>query len=238
MIRSTAPALLAWALVSAGVRGQEAALPGVPTADPPVNKQQIEAALKLTTEAAAKYAFTFQDADSQPARLHSEPILRWSNPQAGEIYGNVFLWTIDDRPAAVGSLFKWFTPHTHMSHEFHSLAEAPLAGTFEGRAVWRTSQPGLAFVSLPGAPPPADSAVQRLLAMKRLAKDFTATKISRDDSKQELRLLTQPIYRYAVLEQQILDGALFVHVQGTDPEVFSRRAASAAPNPGTLPPRA
>jgi hypothetical protein len=56
--------------------------------------------------------------------------------------------------------------------------------------------------------------------MKRFAKDFAATKKERDGSQQELRLLTQPIYRYASPKQQVQDGGLFVLVQGTDPEVF------------------
>jgi len=189
-------------------------------AEAPVNKEQIDAALKLTKAEAEKYTFTLQDESRSSARLLAEPVLRWSNPAVGEIHGNVFLWTIDKRPAAIGSLFKWFTPHTHMSHEFHSLAEQPLVGRYDGRDVWTTSARGLAFSLLPSAPQPAASAAQRLLAMKRLAKDFSATKHQRDGEKQELRLLTQPIHRYAAPEHKVLDGALFVFVQGTDPEVF------------------
>jgi hypothetical protein len=201
--------------------GQEPADPAAPpVSETPVNKEQIEAAHKLTTAEAAKYAFTLQDEPRSSARLLAEPVLRWSNPAVGEVHGNVFLWTVDERPAVVGSLFKWFTPHTHMSHEFHSLAEVPLAGRYDGRDKWTTTAPGLAFAPLPAAPQPAASAAQRLLAMKRLAKDFAATKTERDGNKQELRLLTQPIYRYAAPQHQMLDGALFVLVQGTDPEVF------------------
>jgi len=189
-------------------------------ADVPVNREQIEAALKLTKAEAEKYTFTLQDESRPSAKLLTEPVLRWSNPAVGEIHGNVFLWTVDERPAAIGSLFKWFTPHTHMSHEFHSLAEKPLVGRYDGRDVWTTGAPGLAFTPLPAAPQPAASAPQRLLAMKRLAKDFAATKHQRDGETQELRLLTQPIYRYADADHKVLDGALFVLVQGTDPEVF------------------
>jgi hypothetical protein len=198
------------------VHGQE---PNNPD-ESPVNKEQIEAALKLTKAEAEKYTFTLQDESRSSAKLLAEPVLRWSNPAVGEVHGNVFLWTVAERPAAIGSLFKWFTPYTHMSHEFHSLAEQPLVGRYDSRDVWTTSAPGLAFAPLPSAPQPAASAPQRLLAMKRLAKDFAATKHQRDGEKQELRLLTQPIHRYAAPEQKVLDGALFVFVQGTDPEVF------------------
>src|SRR4051794_24599479 len=78
------------------------------------DKEPIAAALKLTKEAAAKYEFTLEGADNQRPQLVAEPVLRWSNPSAGEIHGNVFLWTSGGRPAVVGSIFKWFSPHTHM----------------------------------------------------------------------------------------------------------------------------
>src|SRR5262245_25197285 len=89
----------------------------------PVNKELIDAALKLTQSEAAKYELTLADEGKSVARLQKDPVLKWSNPSVGEIHGNVFLWTVESRPVAVGSLFKWFTPHTHMSHEFHSLTE-------------------------------------------------------------------------------------------------------------------
>jgi hypothetical protein len=123
-------------------------------------KEQIEAALKLTREAAGKYEIVPEGTGEMTARLRAEPVLRWSNPAVGEIHGNVFLWTNVDktgidgkavdgvrsdragpdgmgsgRPVAVGSLFKWFSPHTHTSHEFHSLAEGPITANYEGRQV-------------------------------------------------------------------------------------------------------
>jgi hypothetical protein len=201
------------AVASAG--GQEAA-PG--PAEPEGNTEQIAAALKLTASEAKKYSFSIGPHGAP--RLREEPLLKWSNPAAGEIHGNVFLWTLGQRPAVVGSLFKWFSPHTHMSHEFHSLAEAPLSGRYDGQEKWTTKAAGVNFSPVPDAPAPAQTAAQRLLQMKRIAKDFAVTKRERDDSRQELRLLPQPIYRYAAADEQIVDGALFVFVQGTDPETF------------------
>jgi hypothetical protein len=197
---------------------QETVIPQAPELTP-VDKQQIEAALKLTTAEAAKYAIHLEGARA-PLTLREESLLRWSNPSVGEVHGNVFLWTVNERPAAIGSLYKWFTPHTHMSHEFHSLSEGPLAAKYEDKEVWRTKAAGVSFAPLPEAPAPASTAAQRLLQMKRFAKDFAATKIERDGTKQELRLLTQPIYRYAAPHENVQDGGLFVLVQGTDPEVF------------------
>ena len=216
--RGPTSAFLIGVLAALPARAQESAIARAPELTP-VDKQQIDTALKLTTAEAAKYSFALTGTDSRP-QLHEESLLRWSNPSVGEIHGNVFLWTVNERPAAIGSLYKWFTPHTHMSHEFHSLSENPLAAKYEGNEVWRTKAAGVSFAALPEAPAPAATAPQRLLQMKRFAKDFAATKIERDGNKQELRLLTQPIYRYAAPAEHVQDGGLFVLVQGTDPEVF------------------
>lgn len=85
-----------------------------------VEKQNSEAAFQMTREAAQEYEFAIRGVD-QPAKFREQPILRWSNPERGQVYVNVFLWTDRGRPVVVGSLFKWFAPFTHMSHEFHSL---------------------------------------------------------------------------------------------------------------------
>jgi hypothetical protein len=69
--------------------------------------------------------------------------------------------------------------------------------------------------------------------MKTLAGQFSARMTDlRENTKgerQELRLLTQPLYRYPAGEGDLLDGALFAIVLGTDPEIFllleARRAS-------------
>ncbi len=214
-VRCCVAALLATLLLAAGLAAQDAA----PEAASASEKEQIDAALKLTKEAAGKYEFTLGETDERRVELLAEPLLKWSNPAQGEIHGNVFLWTSGGRPAVVGSIFKWFSPHTHMSHEFHSLWEQPLRGKLDGQDVWVT-EPGLTFAPLDGAPPPAAGKGQRLLQMRELARACAATKRERNGNVSELRLLTQPIFRYAAPQAGIIDGALFAFVQGTDPEVF------------------
>src|SRR5687767_161624 len=115
----------------------------------PANPENIAAALKLTLAAAAEYEIVVGDEKEKPLELQREPVLKWSNPDRGEVHGNVFLWTRDGRPLAVGSLFKWFTPFTHMSHEFLSLAEEPLVAKFHGKQVWKTNESVVKFVDVP-----------------------------------------------------------------------------------------
>ena len=55
--------------------------------------------------------------------------------------------------------------------------------------------------------------------MRTLARRFTAACTFKEDTTQ-LRLLPQPLYRYADEKQGLLDGALFALVVSNDPEMF------------------
>ena len=91
---------------------------------------------------AAAYTIRHLEGD-RPLTLKPEPILKWSNPVKGSIYGDVFIWTENGRPEAVASIYKWYSPHTHRANEFHSLALDKLIGERDGVPVWTPSRPGL-----------------------------------------------------------------------------------------------
>ena len=179
-----------------------------------------EEARLLTMQAAQEYRLVLDDQSSRPLTLHPAPILRWSNPVVGEIYGNVFVWTDAGRPAAVGSFLKWFSPHTHGSDELHSLAGGPLRVTKGKVMVWRPDKAGVKWRPLDDAPAPGASSAIRLQQLRRLAREFSCEKTDRENETSPLRLLTQPVYRYSSPEHDVQDGAMFAFVLGTDPEAF------------------
>src|SRR5947209_8513546 len=51
-----------------------------------------------------------------------ESILRWTNPQAGRVYGNTYVWLKDGRPAAAQCLFRYFDPFRSFNGELAALA--------------------------------------------------------------------------------------------------------------------
>ena len=55
-----------------------------------------------------------------------------------------------------------------------------------------------------------------------IAREFSATTRDAQENRWELRLLSQPIYRYESTDPDVLDGALFAIVTsaGTDPEAI------------------
>src|SRR5206468_1146035 len=50
------------------------------------------------------------------------------------------------------------------------------------------------------------------------ADQFSASQTNENGITHDLRLLTRPLYRHASNDPNVSDGALFVFVQGTDPE--------------------
>jgi hypothetical protein len=82
---------------------------------------------------------------------------------------------------------------------------------------------------LPASDPPAAGKVQRLTQMRALARRFSAACYNpRSGDLTELRLLTQPLYRYADELAEVLDGGLFAFVVSNDPELFLLLEAAGA----------
>src|SRR5579872_2361398 len=158
--------------------------------------------------------------------VHPKAVLRWSNPGVGSVYGDVYLWTHKGRPEAVMSFYKWWKPDWGFTAEMHSLSLTGLSAEREGVLRWQPTKAGIELNDVPDAPLPAESAPRRLQQMRTLAGAFSARVVDQRQSRggkeqlQELRLLTQPLYRYPAGEGEVLDGALFAIVMGTDPEVF------------------
>jgi hypothetical protein len=209
------------------------AMTGLVRAEPPKDeKARIEAFRAYARREAAAYTILLEGSH-RPLTLRPEPVLTWSNPVIGTIYGDVFIWTADGRPEAVASIYRVFSPGPHRADEFHSLALGKLTAERDGAAVWTPSRPGLDLKPIPGAPAPADSAAARLRQMRALAEEFTGRQTSRAGVDRDMRLLAQPIYRYENTKGDLIDGGLFVFVLGTDPEVFllieARRPPGASP---------
>lgn len=157
---------------------------------------------------------------------HPEPILRWSNPTVGQVFGEVYVWTDNGRPAVIASWYRWFSPDWGRTLEVCSLVDGRMTGRANDIEFWNTAETGLALKPLAEADVPAKTPAARLAQMRRLAGDFVAhlADTRGDDSgvTRQLRRLTHPVFRYPIANERAtyLDGALFAFVEGTDPEAF------------------
>lgn len=145
----------------------------------------------------------------------SQPVLRYSNPVRNFFSdGAVFLWLDKERPLAAAVIS--IRGRGNVVREFAALADRALECRRDGKVVWAPPGAGLADQPLNDAPRPDSSDKRRLRQMRDIARQFRVLKAAGKDV--ELRLMTQPVYRYAAADQGIVDGAVFAFVEATDPD--------------------
>lgn len=163
-------------------------------------------------------------ADAAALQLCPTPILRWTNPATGRMYGEIYLWTSNGRPETVMSLYKVWQPAWGFAGELHSLSLTSLVAERNNVVAWKCDEPGITFHDFTDAPATAEAAPRRLRQMLGRANDFTAvlmdSRHSAEGERQTLRLLTSPMYRYPNRAGDATDGAMFAFVLGTDAEVL------------------
>jgi len=212
---------LASLILAAASLGQVA-----PPAEDAGRKEQ-QAFLK---ERAAELSLYRGTAGTEPLKLTAEPVLRYSNAEReiGSLDGLTFLWLVGQRPAAAVSL-SVRRVRSEVYRECTSFSDGPLECRSGESTVWSPKTGGLLAQPLSDAPTPAAGKAQRLAQMRALARRFTARCFdSRTHEPTELRLLPQPLYRYADEPANILDGGLFAFVVSNDPELFLLLEAASA----------
>jgi hypothetical protein len=197
--------------------------------DPQPEKPQSKLAkrlLALHTADAAEYAIYRDAAKTEKLELRREPVYNWTNVlRGGGQTGAVFVWTFQGCPEVVGSIFSYPSDRQlgqrSILHEMHTLSSAILQPSRESANQWKP-RAGILRKPIPDASTPAASPRQRLIQMRELARDFSAHSVDYDRKTWELRMLTQPLYRYESTDPVVIDGALFAWVTsaGTDPEVI------------------
>ena len=90
-------------LAAAGAVGQQ------PAADGHAEDAQVAFSKKLAEREASRYEFCLDDDRKKKLSREPNPVFRWSNPLAGQLYGSVYLWTFHGRPEVVMSVHNWYT---------------------------------------------------------------------------------------------------------------------------------
>jgi hypothetical protein len=181
-----------------------------------------------------RFAFALAGNAGEKLQLVETPILRYTNPLRGDVHSVLYLWTRDGRPEVVASISNWYTPRPYLGLAATSLSQEKLVGTRDGQQVWEPKVAGIELHSIPGAPPPADSAEQRFRQMGVLAREFTAEfkREARYNEGGKLRLMARPLYRYESTNEDVQGGALYALADGTSPQlnllIESRRTKSGA----------
>jgi hypothetical protein len=189
------------------------------SADENVAKSDERAAtLARLTNIVESYSISMGGESNEPLELIKPPVLHYSDQISPVTDGLVFVWTKAGRPEAVMGLHPGTQGHTWI--EFKSLSQSPLTAVRNGRTEWRPRTPGVEFQPLPGTPAPDETEAKRLTQMRSLLRSFTASVQGPHIGRQQLRLLPQPLFRYAQPERGVLDGGLFAFVLSTNPELL------------------
>lgn len=161
-------------------------------------------------------------------KLLPRPALSWSNPARRTTAGGLFLWTSEGRPQV--ALCVYPDGEQVIDLEFQSLSDGPLSADSDDRLLWQPSEGGVNWLPVDGGQPPARSLPARLRQMRMIARQFSAKLVPPNKNPIELRLLETPVYRYELSDDvaakigsaatDLIDGAMFAFVQGTDPEVL------------------
>jgi len=157
--------------------------------------------------------------------LHDQPLLFYTNPvRTTDQHGTIFLWTDKGRPAIFGSIWSAVNQKQpelrNVTHEFHSLSEASdVQAVRAGARLWSADEPGISWLTLPDSPAPAATRPARLVQMRNLARRLSARINSNEPT--DLRMMSQPLYRYSEKVPGAVDGALFAFSLATDPELIA-----------------
>ena len=186
---------------------------------------------EMQRRARAIKAAAIEQGKQVPVDILPEPLWRYDQP--GKQEGSLWACGRTGRPfALVGMEFNQGLDGSVWGfYEFVSLSSGLVTAAGEGDWKWWPKKPAPEFKPLPDGPAPAEDVAGRLGQMKELLRRFTASENPLPGK--ELALLEAPVHRYADPERGLLDGAVFVFANGTNPEVILllelRRADKASP---------
>ena len=157
---------------------------------------------------------TVDGADRRPAELVTDPLHRWTDPTRPFSGGALWVWKSGGRPVAILGI----ELYAGWSLEFVSLSTG-LVEASDGDLRWKPQKAGVEFKGITGAPVPADDEPKRLRQMRDIVRRMSAREFY-DNKHYALRLLAHPIDRYGDPKSQVVDGAIFVYANGTNPEAL------------------
>lgn len=193
--------------------------PTPPAVADPVETAESKEAIELARREVARYRLHLGGDPQAALTLQPEPILRWTNHLRRRFYGDVFIWTYHGRPEAVATITNVYGNRHAIETEAHSLSLTSLAATREGQPLWHPALAGIQLRPVLDAPEVAANSSGRLQQMRGMARQFSAF-ASPMSKRQQLRMLSRPVYRYASTDPLVVDGAMFAFTNGTDPDVF------------------
>lgn len=165
------------------------------------------------------------EADGAPEENHSlvkEPLLHFTGADRGILDGTLWAYGRDGRPVALLEIYCGrHVPAGMYRHAWTAICDRPMALEGASGIKWTPQTSAAEWTALKADAPPAPTSAARLRQFRILAKRFHGHQIfDAGTQREELRLLTQPLYRYHDAQRQIRDAAMFAFAMGTNPEAL------------------
>jgi hypothetical protein len=183
-------------------------------------------------------AVTIDGGTRVPVVMARDPLYRWNDPTREFSDGTLWFWRSSGRPIGVVAVELYPQNKafgTIWNLEFTSLSPGPIeveGGEHfdrvyndlyrprpDGRLRWAPTKGGTEFREIAGAPPPGGTDADRLRQMRDVVKRFSAQEVFQSQ-EYSLRLISHPIDRYSDQASGLLDGAIFLYANGTNPELL------------------
>lgn len=152
-------------------------------------------------------------------KLAERPFLTFGDPARGNEAGTLWAWSTGGRPIAMMELYRASGDDQPWIHALTMTSPQLLRLTNKAGVSWTPKMSDFEPRELSGDV--GDKPVLRLRQMKEHARRFAAHEFwDPNNSRFELRMLAQPVHRYADAANKLIDGAVFVFAHGTNPEVL------------------
>ena len=184
--------------------------------------------LELMQSVIASFEVSSDEGNSKSdLRLSNAPLLRYSDPTRDLMDDSVLLdagvWQLgkSGRPKAfvVLEIYRASETSAVLAYEFVSLTPEKFSMVSKSPETirWQADGTNAKRAELSGAMEPAKTEGGRLIQMRKLARRFRVVE-KLGESTIACRLMPQPIARYTAEPDGIIDGAVFVFSNGTNPE--------------------
>jgi hypothetical protein len=196
-----------------------------------VKAQRAERLVKMRELAGQFEMATSGGGDKKSFELRPDPIFRYSDQPRGFVDATLWAWGprgATGRPAVIAKVEAAINETRIPYWQFcvASLADVPVTANLGSERRLNATKPGFELRPIPRAPEPADRPAARHRQLKDLVSRFTATidgknLDAKELVKQEMRLLTSPIHRYADELNGLRDGMIFgLTTNGTNPDML------------------
>ena len=193
--------------------------PEGPKGDSPAARdaQSAERLENMRRRAQHTQVFVVDDHRREEVKMRAEPVFRYADQPRGIVDATLWVWGEPGRPVALQKVEYYPPTPTNWTYCLASLSSGLVAADWRGGRHWTATKPGVDMRNLEDGPEPSTTKTGRMRQMRDIARRFTVKGSEGTNRGEQLRLISQPIHRYADGKADLEDGAIFGFGSGTNP---------------------